>query len=55
MSALSGLGELFFFFCLETKETKIQGYNFLCYKLEVAAKSFEPAFRRQARFRSNSK
>jgi len=25
-------GVLFFFFCLETKETKIQGSNFLCYK-----------------------
>jgi hypothetical protein len=34
---------IFIFFCLETKETKIQGSNFLCYKTESSAKRFELA------------
>ena len=33
----------FLFFCLETKEAKIQGWNFLCYKFKASAKSFELA------------
>jgi hypothetical protein len=36
-------GYLFLFFCLETKETKIQGSNFLCYKTGFSAKRFELA------------
>ncbi|KOS07355.1 hypothetical protein AM493_15885 [Flavobacterium akiainvivens] len=35
------------FFCLETKEPKIQGSNFLCYKLYVLAKRFELASLKQ--------
>jgi len=38
---------VFLFFCLETKETKIQGFNFLCYKLGTSAKRFELAMLRQ--------
>jgi len=34
-----------FFFCLETKETKIQGYIFFSYNYFASAKSFEPAYR----------
>jgi hypothetical protein len=35
------------FFCLETKEPKIQGSNFFCYKLSVSAKRFELAALKQ--------
>ena len=37
----------YLFFCLETKEAKIQGSNFLCYKLSASAKSFELATLKQ--------
>jgi len=36
-------GVVLFFFCLETKETKIQGSNFLGYKLFSSAKRFKLA------------
>jgi len=35
------------FFCLETKEPKIQGFNFLGYKLPSSAKPFELASLKQ--------
>jgi len=35
------------FFCLETKEPKIQGFNFFCYKILNLAKSFELAALKQ--------
>jgi len=35
------------FFCLETKEPKIQGYNSLGYKLALSAKPFELASLKQ--------
>jgi hypothetical protein len=38
------------FFCLETKEPKIQGSNFLCYKIDVPAKRFELAALKQQIF-----
>ncbi|WP_154657784.1 hypothetical protein [Flavobacterium subsaxonicum] len=31
------------FFCLDAKETKNQGSNFLCYKIQASAKRFELA------------
>jgi len=37
----------FVFFCLETKEPKIQGSNFLCYKIYASAKRFELATLKQ--------
>jgi hypothetical protein len=37
-------GVLYLFFCLETKEPKIQGSNSLGYKLALSAKPFELAF-----------
>ena len=40
----------FFFFCLETKETKIQGSIFLSYKLLIPAKRFELAALKQQIF-----
>jgi len=40
----------YLFFCLETKETKIQGSNFLCYKIEALAKRFELAALKQQIF-----
>jgi hypothetical protein len=42
------------FFCLETKEPKIQGYNFLGYKSYHEAKVFELAsLRRQILFNAS--
>jgi len=38
------------FFCLETKETKIQGDNFLCYKIKISSKRFELATLKQQIF-----
>ncbi|KGO91657.1 hypothetical protein Q766_16630 [Flavobacterium subsaxonicum WB 4.1-42 = DSM 21790] len=38
---ISFFGCFILFFCLETKEPKIQGSNFFCYKIEDLAKSFE--------------
>ena len=35
------------FFCLETKEPKVQGSNFLGYKLPLSAKPFELASLKQ--------
>jgi len=35
------------FFCLETKEPKVQGSNFLGYKIRMEAKVFELASLRQ--------
>jgi hypothetical protein len=45
-----GRGGSSLFFCLETKETKIQGSNFLCYKTAVSAKRFELAALKQQIF-----
>jgi hypothetical protein len=42
--------QLLIFFCLETKETKVQGYNFLCYKIQPSAKRFELAALKQQIF-----
>jgi len=44
----TGRGYLFkMFFCLDAKEPKSQGCNFLCYKIAVSAKRFELASLKQ--------
>jgi hypothetical protein len=40
----------FFFFCLDTKETKNQGSSFFCYKLIAKAKRVELAALKQQLF-----